>query len=158
VRVAAIRSLAVAPEVASRDQLLADRHPAIVAATWLQLAALDALPDRAALVFRAASAPSVVERAVLYALIVEDDDAAALPAFGRLLAAESDGWALRAAQSRPSTEPVQLFVVDGSAGVPVADVPVLALYLDGTWELGRTDAEGRWGSARPVRYVGAVMP
>ena len=158
VRVAAIRSLAVAPEVASRDQLLADRHPAIVAATWLQLAALDALPDRAALVFRAASAPSVVERAVLYALIVEDDDAAALPAFGRLLAAESDGWALRAAQSRPSTEPVQLFVVDGSAGVPVADVPVLALYLDDTWELGRTDAEGRWGSAQPVRYVGAVMP
>jgi HEAT repeat protein len=158
VRVAAIGTLDVPPEVALRDQLLADRDAAVVAATWLQLAALDALPDRSALVFRAASAPSAVERAVLYALIVEDEVASALPAFGRVVAAESDAWALRVAQSRPSQDPVQLFVVDGLVGVPVADVPVVALYLDGTWELGRTDAEGRWSSAQPVRYVGTVMP
>jgi hypothetical protein len=158
VRVAALRLLDTPPDVAARDQLLSDRNAVIVAATWLRLAELDALPERSALVFRAASAPSAVERAVLYALIVQDAGAVALPAFERVLATESDSWALRVAQSRPSLDPVQLFVVDGELGVPVADVPVLVLYLDGRWELGRTDAEGRWNSVEPVKYIGAVTP
>lgn len=158
VRVAAIRALESEPDSASRDLLLADRHAAVVAATWLQLAELDLLPARESLVFRAASAPSAVERAVLYSLIVADEEASQLPAFARVLAAETDSWALRVATSEPPSEPVQLFVVDSDVGVPVADVPVMVLYQDGSWELGRTDAEGRWTSPQPVLYAGAVMP
>lgn len=158
IRVAAIRALQTEPDSASRDTLLADRDASVVAATWLQLASLDALPDHASLVFRAASSPSAVERAVLYSIILTDPETVQLPAFSRVLAAESDPWALRVAMAEPPSEPVQLFVVDSELGVPVADVPVLALYVDGSWELGRTDAEGRWSSPLPVLYAGAVMP